>query len=244
MYIYVLGLELKVAYLFWAVGGATVWLFADAFLESETALTHWRRRGMLAACLLIGLLGGIVQGKLHAWAAGSVLGSSFGSLGVLVGILVGAACLAALGAVLEPARWLSAILFATFTGLGIARIGCLFNGCCKGATLHNAAWHLLEFLSAYWPALDIGALAVATGILYWGKRQDFYYAPGVALVGYGVSRFLLEFLRPMEGRPISVEQVFTIVLVVLGAFCLFPRFGRNDLEQRSGAALGRRSSVN
>ena len=82
----------------------------------------------------------------------------------------------------------NAIAPGVMAGGAVARLGCVFAGCCQGST------SLPMF--TLWPAFDIGALtvALAVGLKLEKRRAD---GPLLAfLLVYGLLRFALEFARP------------------------------------------------
>lgn len=107
-------------------------------------------------------------------------------------------------------RSANAVAGGVMAGGTVARVGCLFAGCCPGA-----AWLPLFQM---WPLLDILAILATLAIgLYVEKRRPWGMLVSF-LVLYGVLRFGLEFLRaapaPLWG--LTASQVFAAVQFGVG----------------------------
>ena len=126
------------------------------------------------------------------------------------------------------------ILPATLVGLGIGRIGCYFNGCCFGGPT-ELPWgiacprpphHLVHPTSLY----ECGA-AISLGLALWYGwhwRTRDGQVTAMALVGYGIWRFINEGLRgdhdvyvvwPWFGT-LTTSQA-TSVMIVIGGLMLW-----------------------
>lgn len=89
--------------------------------------------------------------------------------------------------------WALAIPAGEFFG----RIGCYFNGCCGGRV---CSW-------GHYPTqlMMAGSALALFGVLFW-KRQHWPVWP-LFLIGWGLSRFVIEFFRESASGPgISVAQ--------------------------------------
>lgn len=155
--------------------------------------------GALITATACGVLGAWLYGSwtspraadpLHAW-----LDLRFGSFGGYWGALIGALAYATLTR--HPRlRFADALVPGILAGASVARIGCLFTGCCRGI----AAFHVFR----PWPIYDIAALLITWGAIRLIERgMNRLAAPGGALCTflllYGALRFPLEFLRDLPG---------------------------------------------
>lgn len=130
----------------------------------------------------------------------------------------------------QPAlKYFDAAMPAAFIGYAIGRVGCLIAGCCFG-TPTELPWGVAYPEPHSHPAAVYHVLlALPLGYLAFKA----YGTPGrplaVGLLGYGVGRFLLEFLRgdaiPTE-LGLSVAQLGSIGFAVAG-LCLW-EFGRSN----------------
>ena len=135
-------------------------------------------------------------------------------------------------------------LLCTVVPLGHAcgRIGCFFYGCCYGRRCaspfavefprHSPAWYqqlndgLIDHTAAHaLPVLptqlfEAAALLALFAALYFGYRRYRRHTAALYLVGYGVIRFALEYLRgdPRAAvGPFSISQTISIIMIALGA---------------------------
>jgi len=159
---------------------------------------------VVLACLG-GIAGARAYGLVQPWHYGEPALSSgawkelrFGSLGWPWG-----AAMAAAAAAFILRRPVLRVLDATVPGLCVclmvARISCLFQGCCPGITVHTELLSFQPFRFA-WPIYDIAALALTllVVLMYRDKnnnpRKDGFSLL-IFLVCYGVLRFLLESVK-------------------------------------------------
>ncbi len=107
---------------------------------------------------------------------------------------------------------------------GFGRVGCFFAGCCYGKPTDS-------FLGVKFPQLaervhptqlyEAAFLFILFGVLSWLllKRKGSYNF-SIYLIGYGIFRYLLEFLRDdSRGKLIGVlspSQFWSVVMVVIG----------------------------
>ena len=96
-----------------------------------------------------------------------------------------------------PLRVADALVPGLLVGGIVARIGCVFTGCCRGITmsLFGADWFRpLTVFALY----DIAAMA----LVLFAIRSAYVSRPGARcvlyLIGYGALRFIIEFDRPFE----------------------------------------------
>ncbi len=133
-------------------------------------------------------------------------------------------------------RWKKAPVWSVLDTFGapllvaqaIGRIGCLANGCCHGGPT-SAWWGVPMDASGvrYFPAqlVDTALCLVLAWILSrWERQQDRLpgTAAGLAIVFYGLSRFIYEFFRAGSSStywgslPITQAQAFSVLMMALG----------------------------
>lgn len=232
------------------------------FLLAGVALSAWiwirraRQDSRLPVLYLAALLGALVGAKLvyllaegwRDWGQPDRWGRLASGKTVLGGLLLG-----------YPAvEWAKRILhyprptgdrFALVVPLSLAigRVGCLAQGCCLGRTC-PVSWYTVEDARgiARWPAVpvelgfNLTALAVL-GLLHLVDRQRgqrFH----LFLVGYGVFRFLHEFVRdtpriPHLG-PFSGYHLAALALAALG-LSGYARRARADQQPREATSAVR-----
>jgi phosphatidylglycerol:prolipoprotein diacylglycerol transferase len=126
----------------------------------------------------------------------------------------------------------------------IGRVGCLLNGCCFGRPTDS--WFGVHFhgqSGRHVPAQLVDTsltLAAALALVLWERRGRSGLGQPFALmiVGYGLSRFVYEFLRAgtleeyragvassayLGSLPVTSAQVFALVMAALGAGLYFAR---------------------
>jgi phosphatidylglycerol:prolipoprotein diacylglycerol transferase len=144
-----------------------------------------------------------------------------------------------------------ALAVALPLGQAIGRVGCFFGGCCYGTACslpwavysHGAARHPVMLYEA---ALDLALAAVLVAVRARSRPLTRSKARNVAvllarppghlfryyLIGYGVIRFSLEFLRGEPQRtlgPLSFTQVICLLAVAaLGISLRFPSAARHQ----------------
>ncbi len=124
--------------------------------------------------------------------------------------------------------------FALIAPLGIilGRIGCLLHGCCLGEVCAPAWWSLSDHTGVpRWPAVpvEIGFNVAALAIFLILRKmrmlegQHFH----LYLIGYGLFRFIHEFLRatPRIALGMTGYQGAAIAVVALGTFGYARRSG-------------------
>jgi len=181
---------------------------------------------IVLAAVVGGILGAWLYGSaaspaeadaLHAW-----LDLRFGSFGGYWGALAAgmASAWAARQRVLACA---DALVPAMLAGGAVARIGCLFTGCCRGVSVAPELLHGFQPFRP-WAAYDLAALLAALAIVRVApRRAPSLGFPGAALclflVAYGVLRFPLEFVRdlPAVAGPLTSGQVLALAQVLAGA---------------------------
>ena len=117
------------------------------------------------------------------------------------------------------------------------RIGCLFAGCCHGAYLGSDyvfggiymqgttnGWGYYVPVQLY-EAIFLAVLGAVMALLYF--KFNFKQNLGVYCIGYGVWRFIVEYLRTDErgtlipGVPLYPSQILSIVMVAAGVGFFF-----------------------
>ena len=147
-------------------------------------------------------------------------------------------------------------LIATLVPLGHAcgRIGCFFYGCCYGRLsdsalavsfpMHSPAWYeqvssglIAPDAARSLPVLptqlfEAAALLVFFAVLLWVYLRWRRHTAGLYMIGYGVLRFGLEYLRgdPRAAvGPFSISQTISFATIALGAaFIAYGKFARHN----------------
>jgi phosphatidylglycerol:prolipoprotein diacylglycerol transferase len=123
-------------------------------------------------------------------------------------------------------------------GEAVGRIGCYFNGCCYGEA-SNVSWAVWQHGAWRHPAQLYSAVVAAAllGFLLWLRprltREGELFR--VYLLGFGVSRFLIEFVRWRETLVLGLSpmQWFCLELAASVVVAAVWRWSR------TGAAVGR-----
>lgn len=153
--------------------------------------------------------------SLHAW-----LDLRFGSFGGYWGALAGGT-LFALVTHQSALRHADVLAPAILTGGAVARVGCLFTGCCRGVPI-APDWLFGVTVFRPWAAYDLAALLLTLYVVRVYHRR----APGprgtttaLTLVFYGLLRFPLEFARDLEQvlAGLTYGQWMALAQVVAGA---------------------------
>ena len=115
-------------------------------------------------------------------------------------------------------------------GHGIGRIGCFLNGCCYG--IETEAWYGVTFPGHTHKVIptqliEMAFLLILAGILlFFAIKNVTNYNFVIYMAGYGIFRFLLEFIRGDERGELpglSPSQYWCIALFLgaIGVFFLF-----------------------
>jgi phosphatidylglycerol:prolipoprotein diacylglycerol transferase len=178
----------------------------------------------------------------------------------VIGAFIGAGAAAALYLRLcgKPLwRYADTLIPAVFVGYALARLGCLAAGCCYGVPtdlpwgvqyaqgsepfqadveagrVSASAAHSVKLHPV---ALYLGAAGVLLYFVTRIVRSTPRLALSVALVGYGVIRFPLQFLRgdatPVWG-PLDADQLACIAMVVVGIFLWLGRRKRTRFTRET-----------
>lgn len=132
---------------------------------------------------------------------------------------------------------LDKVVASAFPSIVIAhsfgRIGCLFAGCCYGkltdswlgiTMLVHGEWQK-RLPTQLFEAIFLALLFVA--LVYMLVRKKSLYTPSAYLIGYGVWRFVIEYVRDDGERGssgidwLTPSQLTAIILVVLGVALIF-----------------------
>lgn len=126
------------------------------------------------------------------------------------------------------------------------RCGCFCAGCCGG--IETTAWYGIQFPgeahkeipTQLFEAIFLFLISVVMIVLYF--KFHFKYNMGVYLIGYGVWRFLIEFIRgDVEERGkfipgLTPSQFWSILMVIGGiAFFFIYRYFDQKIEEKKEA---------
>ena len=182
---------------------------------------------IIAMAAVSGLAGAWFHARIfpagNAGLAQGALDVRFGSFGGYWGALIGATAAAALMRV-SILACADALVPGLLVGGGVARIGCLFAGCCRG--IHVPAFGSFQPFH-FWAAIDSFALlATAVVVMRIERARGEGLAPGITLglylSVYGALRFMLEFARdlsPVIG-PFTSGQIMSALQVLAGILLL------------------------
>lgn len=159
-------------------------------------------------------------GPLHSW-----LTFRFGSFGGYWGAL--GACMAYAALTRQPIlRHGDALVPGILAGGAVARIGCLFTGCCRGIWIGSNPPNGLQPFRP-WPAYDIAALLLTLALIHIvARRRGPDHNPGgplcFFLIIYGVMRFSLEFFRDLDAVfwGLTVGQTTALAQILVGVALL------------------------
>jgi len=156
-------------------------------------------------------------------ANGAWIEARFGSFGAISAIL---AVLALYGRTAPNGalNYTDAAIPAICAGSAIARVSCLFQGCCPSVSLgHLGNWLSPAYL---WPSLDIAALGVVFALTQAVRIRYASVNAGlptiVFLCAYGLMRFGIEFARDtytLTG-PLTYGQILALVQLTLGLYMM------------------------
>ncbi len=195
------------------LAGGFFWALAFRRLYPSATSSKKVAAIVLLAASGLGLAFGILYARI-ASAAGvhDVFDVHLGSLGGYWGAILGA-ILAARLLHLDLGEVADGLVPGIAAGGIVARIGCMFTGCCRGHVLGSAVLYP-------WPVYDMAALAVA----YWASTTTSHAGRRVAtfFLVYGGFRFLLEFARPSAPLcgALSINAAFALFQCLLAGIAL------------------------
>jgi phosphatidylglycerol:prolipoprotein diacylglycerol transferase len=129
-------------------------------------------------------------------------------------------------------------LFAIVAPIGIilGRIGCLLHGCCLGRVCEPHWWTLTDSNGlSRWPAVPAEIAFNAIAVITFALMRARSVLPGqlfhLYLIGYGLFRFVHEFLRatPRISHGLTGYHVASLACVILGTW----RFLQRQRDARS-----------
>lgn len=239
--IYVLALFPAIGLGLWQVRrrGASLQLGLDGAMAAVLG-------GWLGGRLLSMLQWPILEGSRPDWQ-GLWAGGGQASMGALLGILVGLGLFFRFSPrVANPRAAFDVVVPGLALYEAVARIGCFTAGCCHGSPAAGLAWAVtfthpgtacslpgvpLHPAQLYLSAGDLVLAAILVFLFVQGERFRGRLL-AVYLVGYGVLRFSVEFVRA-DYRPfvgvLSLNQWICLGFVVVGAW-VFYREGREGRE--------------
>lgn len=116
--------------------------------------------------------------------------------------------------------------------IGFMRVGCFLNGCCGG-------WEAELFgLRFRWPTQAMESIGdfFVLGLLLQTEEQNRNAGKRYAmfLIGYGIVRFFVEFLRNTEKGLLGLGdgQWFAVLGILIGAVVLLRNAGTNNRKQK------------
>jgi phosphatidylglycerol:prolipoprotein diacylglycerol transferase len=189
--------------------------FASAFfvllLQRQLQGSRNRNFALALASFAGAVIGALALGFVFATGRAGWQVAPLNTFGFLWGALAGlAVCAAAFRLPLLPA--LDALLPAVAAACIIARIGCVFSGCCPG-TFHPA--HL-------WPLLDMACWTLAWGATMTSPKlpRPPGYRLALFLLVYAAGRFAVEFVRDdaLVAGPLTASQLLASAQFLVAAF--------------------------
>lgn len=104
--------------------------------------------------------------------------------------------------------------------VGVMRINCWFNDCCGGRMIEYMGENYTpptQIIDGTWDFLLMGLLLYLN---FNGKREGASYP--VFMIGYGVMRFLVEFLRDTEKNWLCLShgQWFSLIAIAIGVLSI------------------------
>jgi prolipoprotein diacylglyceryltransferase len=181
--------------LLFPVAGLYFVILANRALRPAFSTVRMSQWWAVAALALGGLMGARLYGMVQPWLAeqpviadGAWRTLQFGSIGGIWGVLLAAGCVAM---VTRRLIVVDAILPALCVSAGIARLSCVFQGCCPGLHMEQVA--IFPDPQHSWPLLDITALAISGWFVR--RRIEAGIPTVLFLVLYGTLRFNIETFR-------------------------------------------------
>lgn len=220
MTLYVGSIAISSAWLFW---GLSVLFFVSLL---SVRANDGQPVGIRLLCIsyglliLLGVIGALLHAHAHgvygAWATGAerraFSWSHAGSLGAYAGLLVAFGLLTMLNR-LDGKSLGWSLAAAAFAGGFVARMGCLFAGCCIPPPPYHDHPPFLSEIAAHWTSVDASLLLVGavTSLAAWHARKIWLTVLTVA--AYLGLRFGAEFLRPVNGAAWNLEQLILLAMI-------------------------------
>lgn len=123
-------------------------------------------------------------------------------------------------------------------GQALGRIGCFLNGCCYGCDYNgplSVAYPVSGTVRCVFPVWFLEAvicLLIFIQLNYLCKSRKAGYRTAIYFIEYGITRFLLEFLRGDEIRGylsvLSVSQAISIAVVIIGIITIIQTKNTED----------------
>ena len=196
--------------------------------------------------ILFAIMSGVAGAWLHAeWLPVESmrfplgwLDIRFGSFGGYWGVFLGAVLCARI--VRMPAMASAdAFVPGVLIGGAVARVGCLFTGCCRGIDV--AAFGEFQPFR-YWPLFDLLALLATAAVVTRTERKPGRQLAsglqvGLCLAVYGALRFILEFAcgLPQILGPFTAAQVMATLQILVGLALLILLSPRRVRIDKGGA---------
>lgn len=111
--------------------------------------------------------------------------------------------------------------------LFFARINCLVSGCCEGILIGSGPYRV--------PTREIELLYYLLFIIFTNvkiyKNQSYGYMYPIFMVGYGVFRFIIEFLRESDSNSIfHISHIWSIISIIIGIlFIIYLKYFRGKI---------------
>lgn len=168
---------------------------------------------MLVGAVVGVLVARVVERLVEGGSMATVLNPLYGGRTILGGVIGGLVAVEFAKRRMEV-RYSTGPLWALAIPAGevFGRIGCYFNGCCGGRACSPSV-----FSGGHYPTqmMMVGSALALFGLLFW-KRATWPVWP-LFLIGWGASRFVIEFFRESATGPgISVAQWACLGVVVYG----------------------------
>ena len=131
----------------------------------------------------------------------------------------------------KPGRYLDFCTPAVLLMLSFIRLGCFMNGCCEGISFWFKGRPVTIPVQLLEAALDFALLGIILSLNRAGKYTGRLYF--VFMTGYGIFRFILEFIRntPKTHLGLSNGQWFSLISIAVGIIFLLIRKKENIHEE-------------
>ena len=131
----------------------------------------------------------------------------------------------------KPGKYLDFCTPAVLLMLSFIRLGCFMNGCCEGISFWFKGRPVTIPVQLLEAALDFALLGIILSLNRAGKYTGRLYF--VFMTGYGIFRFILEFIRntPKTHLGLSNGQWFALISIAVGIIFLLIRKKENIHEE-------------